>query len=143
MKYFTIQELTYSSTAVAKRIDNTPPPEIKVKLMALVNNCLDPIREKWGKPINVNSGFRCPTLNNDKDIKGVPTSQHTKGEAADITAGSPRENERLFNMIIAMRVAGEIEYDQLIDESGKSKIPYSWIHISYKSSGNRGQQLHL
>lgn len=140
-KYFTTDELTRSAIALKRKIDNTPPPDVKVKINTLITRCLDPIRERWGGPITVNSGFRCPVLN--RAVSGASSSQHMKGEAADITAGSPRENDRLFNMIVAMRVAGEIEFDQLIDESGKSKIPYSWIHISYTAGKNRRQILHL
>lgn len=132
MKYFTIPELTASAKARALGIDNTPPPGVKVKLSNLINNLLDPIREKWGGPITVNSGYRCPTLN--KAVGGVPTSQHLRGEAADITVGSPAKNNQLFKMI----VDGGFDFDQLIDESG-----YSWIHISYSAGKNRHQILHL
>lgn len=130
-KYFTIQELTSSTAATTKRIDNTPPPNIKVKLTTLMNSCLDPIRELWGAPITVNSGFRCPELN--KVVGGAKDSQHMKGEAADITAGSPVKNKELFDKI----AASGIEFDQLLDEKN-----YSWLHISYKASGNRKQILH-
>ena len=132
MKYFTIPELTASAKARALGIDNTPPPGVKVKLSTLVNNLLDPIREKWGGPITVNSGYRCPTLN--KAVGGVPTSQHLRGEAADITVGSPAKNNQLFKMI----VDGGFDFDQLIDESG-----HSWVHISYSAGKNRHQILHL
>lgn len=132
MKYFTIPELTASAKARALGIDNTPPPGVKVKLSNLINILLDPIREKWGGPITVNSGYRCPTLN--KAVGGVPTSQHLRGEAADITVGNPAKNNQLFKMI----VDGGFDFDQLIDES-----EYSWIHISYSAGKNRHQILHL
>lgn len=132
MKYFTIAELTYSDKAQQKGIDNTPPPAIKVKLTSLINNLLDPIREAWGGPISVNSGYRCPVLN--KAVGGVPTSQHQKGEAADITVGSPELNRQLFDLI----TTGDFDFDQLIDESH-----YSWIHISFAAGKNRHQILHL
>lgn len=131
-KYFTVQELTRSPTATARGIDNTSPPEIKVKLTALANNLLDPIREMWGRPITVNSGFRCPVLN--KVVGGTTSSQHTKGEAADITTGSREGNRRLFEMI----AASALDFDQLIDEKG-----YSWLHISYRRGNNRRKLLHL
>jgi uncharacterized protein YcbK (DUF882 family) len=134
-KYFTKEELIRSNTATARGIDNTPPPAIAAKLAALANRLLDPIREMWGAPITVNSGYRCPVLN--KAVGGAAGSQHLKGEAADITAGSPVENRKLFNMIVAARERGEISFDQLIDESG-----YSWLHVSY-SGKNRNQILHL
>lgn len=136
MKYFTIAELTKSATADARGIDNTPPPEVRVKLSNLIHNLLDPIRERWGAPIYVNSGFRCPQLN--MIMPGAsPTSQHMKGEAADITAGSVEKNRRLFELIKAMAAEGVISFDQLIDEQG-----LSWIHVSHKAGGgNRGQIL--
>lgn len=130
-KYFSVNELTNSSVANQKKIDNTPPPQIKVKITSLINNLLDPIREQWAHPITVNSGFRCPVLN--KAVGGAATSQHMKGEAADITAGSPQKNKQLFELI----VASGLPFDQLIDEKG-----YSWLHVSYSAS-NRNQILHL
>lgn len=132
MKYFTIHELTHSDTAHQKGIDNTPPPAIKVKLTSLINNLLDPIREAWGGPITVNSGYRCPVLN--KAVGGASTSQHQKGKAADITVGSPELNQQLFDLI----AKGDFDFDQLIDESH-----YSWIHISFAAGKNRHQILHL
>lgn len=132
MKYFTVSELIRSDTAQQKGIDNTPPPAIKVKLTSLINNLLDPIREAWDGPISVNSGYRCPVLN--KAVGGVPTSQHQKGEAADITVGSPELNRQLFDLI----ATGDFDFDQLIDESH-----YSWIHISFAAGKNRHQILHL
>lgn len=132
MKYFTINELIRSDMALQRGIDNTPPPPIKIKLSNLINNLLDPIREAWGSPISVNSGYRCPVLN--KAVGGVPTSQHQKGEAADITVGSPALNRQLFDLI----AKGDFDFDQLIDESN-----YSWVHISYSAGKNRHAILHL
>ena len=132
MKYFTIHELIKSAEAVKRRIDNTPPPPVRVKLAGLIGNLLDPVRERWGKPITVNSGYRCPLLN--KTVGGAAGSQHVRGEAADITAGSPDENRKLFDCI----VSGGFDFDQLIDEKG-----YRWIHISYSAGENRKQILHL
>lgn len=82
MKYFTIAELTKSLTAIRRNIDNTPSEEIRRSLTALVDNILDPLREAYGKPIIVTSGYRCDKLN--KAVKGAASSQHVKGEAADI-----------------------------------------------------------
>lgn len=136
-KYFTIPELSASATAVKLGIDNTPPPDVRVKLTTLINNCLDPIREMWGKPIHVNSGFRCPTLN--KAVGGATSSQHMTGEAADITAGSPAKNKELFDMI----VKSGIEFDQLIAEGHKEGMPYKWLHVSYRAGNNRKNILYL
>lgn len=132
MKHFTIEELCASDTARARGIDNTPPSGVIVSLTALVDNLLDPIREKWGKPIIVNSGFRGEMQN--KAVGGAKTSQHLLGEAADIDTGHPVSNQRLFELI----AASNLPFDQLIDESN-----YKWIHISYRQGRNRKQILHL
>lgn len=79
----------------------------------------------------MNSGYRCPVLN--KAVGGVPTSQHQKGEAADLTVGSPELNQQLFDLI----AKGDFDFDQLIDESN-----YGWVHISYSAGKNRHKILH-
>lgn len=100
----------------------------------LMEKCLDPIREAWGNPIAVNSGYRSHALN--VAVGGSPTSQHLTGEAADITTGSVAGNRQLFDIIQNIGVS----FDQLIDEDN-----YRWIHIScrYNGKGNRRQVLHL
>lgn len=131
MKYFTIKELTKSSTAEAKGIDNTPTQEVERNLTALVDNVLDPLRAIYGKPITVNSGYRCPELN--RAVGGSATSDHVKGFAADITAGSKEENERLFNII-----KHNFHFSQLIDEKN-----FSWVHVSYNPNNLKNQTLKL
>lgn len=131
MKYFTLKELTRSATAEAKGIDNTPTPEVEKNLKLLVDNVLDKLREIYGKPITVNSGYRCPELN--KAVGGSKTSDHVKGFAADITGGSKEENERLFNII-----KHNFHFKQLIDEKG-----FSWVHVSYDPSNLKNQILKL
>lgn len=131
MKYFTIEELTKSSTATSKGIDNTPTQEIKDNLKELIEKVLDPLRELYGKPIYVNSGYRCPELN--KAVGGSNTSQHMTGCAADITAGSKEENEKLFNLI-----KDNLKFDQLIDEKN-----FQWVHVSYDKNRLRNQVLSL
>ena len=130
-EFFTKSELSRSDTARTLKIDNTPTPEASAALDALMWNVLDPIRRMWGKPIIVNSGYRCPELN--AAVGGSATSQHMKGEAADITAGDPTKNKELFDMI----AQSAIPFDQLIDEKG-----YRWIHVSYRPNGRRNV-LHL
>ena len=131
MKYFTIKELCKSSTATAKGIDNSPNSEIVNNLTQLVDNVLDPLRVKYGKPIIVTGGYRCPALN--KAVGGSKTSQHMLGLAADITAGSKSENKKLFDLIQQLK----LPFDQLIDEKN-----FNWIHVSY-SEKPRKQILHL
>ena len=136
MKHFTIAELCASDTARARGIDNTPPSGVTLALTTLIEKLLDPIREAWGGPITVNSGYRCQKLN--AAVGGAVTSQHLRGEAADITVGSPAQNKQLFELIVSLQKEGKIEFDQLIDESN-----YAWVHISYRQGRNRGQVLHL
>lgn len=131
-KYFTLGELCKSDVAVANRIENTPDNETIARINALMEECLDKVRSMWGKPIGVNSGYRSAELN--KAVGGAKNSQHLRGEAADITTGCKAHNKRLFEMICA----SNIEFDQLIDESG-----YKWLHISYCKDYNRKQVLHL
>ena len=126
MKYFTIRELTRSDTARWLGIDNTPPPSAVKALHDLVDHVLDPLREAWGGPIRVNSGYRCPELN--KAVGGTPSSQHQRGEAADITVGSSSRNRRLLVLIKELK----LPYDQLIDEKG-----CRWIHVSHRAGHNR------
>ena len=83
MKYFTIEEMTKSSTAKANGIDNTPSEEGVLKLQKLIEAVLDPLREWYGKPIKVNSGYRCEALNKAVGSK-AKKSQHLYGEAAEL-----------------------------------------------------------
>lgn len=132
MKYFTIEELCASDTAKAKNITNTPTEQHKDSLEKLVDNVLDKLREWYGKPIIVNSGYRGTELN--EVVKGSNTSQHCKGEAADIVASNRNDNAKLFNYI-----KENLPFDQLIWEKGDNSNP-SWIHVSY-SSRNRKEVL--
>ena len=127
--YFPNNELTDSETAKRLRIKNEPTKEQWINLFAIRDNVLNPLREKFGKPIRITSGFRSPELN--KSVGGKPTSQHTKGEAVDITAIDKADNKELFEL------CKTLEFDQLIDESN-----LTWIHISYKVP-NRKQILKL
>jgi len=152
-KYFSLAELTRSSAALRLGIDNTPPEAVAARLELLAARLLDPVRELWGAPLIVNSGYRCAELN--RAVGGAARSQHMEGEAADITTGSREGNRRLFVAIVEcaagdmggsgsmdgmgnMGDMGAIEFDQLIDEHG-----YSWLHLSYREGGNRHQILHL
>lgn len=132
MNYFTIAELCRSNTADRLGINNRCRQEHVANLTALVDNVLDPLRTWWGKPINVNSGYRCSQLN--AAIKGSKTSQHMSGQAADIDTGDRQQNKLLFEYI-----RKNLPFDQLIDESN-----FAWVHISYRADGkNRGQILKL
>ena len=96
-KYFTIAELCNSDTADRRGIINRLPKEYLQNVQGLINHVLDPLREWYGKPIYVNSGYRCPELN--KAVGGVENSYHVSGCAADIDARSYEENKKLFEYI--------------------------------------------
>lgn len=132
MKHFTIEELCRSSVAQVRRIANKPDTQQVKALTALVDNVLDPLRERFGRPIIVSSGFRSKDLNGA--VGGSKTSQHMKGEAADIYAGTKQGNRELFELIRKY-----LPFDQLINEND-----FSWVHVSYRADGkNRGQILKL
>ena len=130
-KYFTINELTKSSTAQRLHINNNPTQEVKDNLNALIDNVLDPLRELYGKPIIVNSGYRSFKLN--KAVGGAKNSQHLVGQASDIrTVQNTKEsNKELFDLI----KNSKLPFDQLINE-----YDYNWVHVSY-SPRNRRQVL--
>lgn len=130
MEYFTFNELCKSDTAYRLAIDNTPPKAVKSCLAALTDNILDPLRKAWGKPIYVNSGYRCPALN--KAVGGVASSQHLLGQAADITTHNIVDNARLFQLVQNLG----LPFDQLIWEKGDHSGP-SWIHVSYSPRHRR------
>lgn len=135
MKWFKIEELMRcyrvddrcKECKLVQRAERAPNG-VEENLRALVEVVLDPAREALGKPITVNSGFRCPLHN--AAVGGVPNSQHLRGEAADVSAGSPEENLRLGKIIEENGV-----FDQLIYEKCDAKGRPRWIHVSYKKNG--------
>lgn len=124
---FTLKELTDSNTAVKLGIDNTPPGDVVPKLQALAVNVLQPLRNWYGKPICISSGYRCPRLN--VAVGGSKTSQHLRGEAADIDIkGDLTAGRKMFEYI-----KNNLVFDQLIWEHDKGGC--YWVHVSYKSTG--------
>ena len=138
MRYFSIGELCQSNVADLKGIPNHANTYQRMNLEKLILRVLDPIRSLYGKPIYVNSGFRSERLNDL--VGGAKNSQHLQGKAADITAGNPKENKKLWDVIMFLFQEGDIEFDQLINEKPINGEP-SWIHISYNEDNNRCQVL--
>ena len=132
MKYFTVKELCKSDTAQKYAIDNTIPESLLPNLEKLVDEALDPIREKWGHPIRVNSGYRSPTLN-AKLKNASKTSAHMRGLAADLNAGSPKSNRELYKMIKSMVQHKELVLDQCINEC-RGGSAWQWIHIGLREN---------
>ena len=134
MKHFSIRELSRSETASRKVINNTPNSAIGSALTVLIDDVLDPLREKWGAPIIVTSGYTCPALN--RAIGGASGSQHTKGEAADIRtlSDSREDNMKLLKCLLD----SGIEFDQVIAENVDGAGRPDWIHVSFtRSRANR------
>lgn len=137
MNHFTISELIRSKTAIDKKIWNGANREQEDNLIALVAAVLDPVREKYGKPIHVSSGFRCPQINGalPNSSKG---SQHMNGEAADIyTDAGPQGNFEIGQLIAKLG-----NFDQLIFEDvGKDNMLPMWIHVSWKRKGDNRREI--
>lgn len=129
---FTLEELTASATAKHHGIDNTPSAQEIVCLTALAQSVLQPLREWWGKPITIGSGYRSAALN--KAVGGVSNSQHMKGQAVDLFIdGDKAKGQRWFNYI-----RDHLPFDQLIWEHN-AKGTY-WVHVSFDPYGcNRKQ----
>lgn len=128
---FTLEELCRSDKACDLQIINqVTDAEHLNALRTLARTVLQPIRSMHGGPVRVTSGYRRPELN--KAVGGVPTSQHCKGEAADITVGSNEANKALFERV----ALSDIPYDQLILEFGGK-----WIHVSHKLNGAQRRQV--
>jgi len=124
--HITYNEATVSPTAIRFGIENIPTEHQLFAMRIVANACFEPLRNWYGKPIKINSFFRC-TLLNQKVGGSSPTSQHCKGEAIDLSAGSKEENKKLFDWCKANLV-----FDQLINE-----YDYTWIHISFRQGQNR------
>lgn len=131
MKYFTFRELLRSEIAIKNDIANMPflygEHHVYMNLEKLVDNLLDPIRERFATPVIVTSGYRCERLN--KLVNGVEDSQHREGKAADFYfAGfTPKEMTQAF-----FEIAKSYDFDQLIYYKKRH-----FIHISYNGDSNR------
>ena len=95
MKYFKFIEMVRSSKADELNIDNWPKDADIMDNIILTMECLDKMREDYGLPLYITSGYRCKELNNK--LKGSKTSQHMKGQAVDIQLGSVEKNKAFFN----------------------------------------------
>lgn len=129
-QYFTTQELCHSNTAIAKHIDNTPTKEVESNLKRLID-FLNPLREKWGSGIRINSGYRSPALN--KAVGGVATSAHTTGNAVDLCPINNKFDD--FCKFILNYLDATKSWDQcIIEQSGNSR----WVHFGLFN--NQGKQ---
>lgn len=137
MKHFTISELTYSSKAHELHIDNTPfALSIIDNLTNLGENLLDPIRDAWGAPIIITSGYRSDALN--KAVGGSKTSAHRFGLAVDVVPKDMADFDKFVAFV--KDFLKDKEYDQLIlEKKGGSR----WLHIGYKSADGKQRMQNL
>lgn len=125
-KNFSYSEFEESEVAEKAGITNViNTAKIRDSIKALATNVLQPLRDRLGKPMHVNSGYRCQELN--EAVGGVPTSQHMKGEAADIATDDPLELARLAKEL-------DLPYDQMI-------VYPTFVHFSHKLGGPQRKQV--
>ena len=129
-KNFTLDEMCRSTVARKKGIHNSPSVTAIKNLKALCENVLQPLRDRLGKPIVINSGYRSPLLN--RLIGGANGSQHVKGEAADIRCES-----MAYAKEIVLIIMEHLVFDQLILETKGKAV---WVHVSYRADGGNRQQ---
>lgn len=131
----TLQEVIKSNTAIKNGIDNNPTDEHLDNLVDIAEKVFQPLRDHFGVPIAVTSGYRSEELN--RRIGGSLTSQHSKGQALDLDADvfGGVTNSEIFDYIL-----NNLDFDQLIWEFGTGTQP-DWVHVSYKGEENRKQVL--
>lgn len=124
-KDFAWSEFTKSDTAARYHINNAITDwEVRDNIIALVKNILQPLRDEWGGPLFINSGYRCKELN--EKVGGVETSQHRKGQAADVGCSNPYELAKLAKEM-------RLDFDQM-------GLYDTFVHFSYRDDGeNRNQ----
>lgn len=136
--HLSLDEMTRSSTAKRLGIDNQPTPGHLNNLRLLANKVFEPLRQHFGKPIFITSGYRSKELN-----AAVPgssrTSQHCTGEAMDLDQDG--QHYGITNVMVFNYIKDHLVFDQLIWEYGTTQNP-DWVHVSYEStSGQRKQVL--
>jgi D-alanyl-D-alanine dipeptidase len=133
-KNLALAEVTRSETAKRKGISNMPTPEHIENFKKLAENVFQPIREHFGVPIHLSSGYRSKALNTA--VGGSLSSQHCTGEAIDIDMdGTSITNKQVFDFI-----KQHVNFDQMIWEFGTEANP-DWVHVSYESTGKQRKQV--
>ena len=130
-KHFTLAELTKSQTGARQGLDNTPTAAVEKNLKHLAVTILQPLRDKIGKPVVINSGYRSQAVNSA--VGGSATSAHRFGHAVDLIvpgyAGGDVKKLALY--IEKFLKDNKIAFDQLIFEYN------AWVHIGIKSGNNK------
>ena len=128
-----MEEFTASVRARKLGLNNIPGKLESSNLIKLCETILQPIRDRWARPLRITSGYRSPVLN--RLVAGACNSQHLTGEAADIVSD---DNNSLWKLIIHLIAEQEIEVGQLIDEKN-----LSWIHISLPNKAHKNEILKI
>ena len=134
-KNLSLQEMLKSRTATRLGLSNSPNEEHIKNMQALAENIFQPLRDYFGVPIHISSGYRSEALN--KAIGGSKSSQHCKGEAMDIDRDgySQPDNAQIFEYI-----KNNLDFDQMIWEFGTQRNP-EWVHVSHKRDGKNRAEL--
>jgi len=131
-----LSEVTRSESAKRNQISNMPTPEHIENFKALAEKIFEPIREHFGVPIHISSGYRSKELN--AKIGGSATSQHCKGEAIDIDMDGSTNG--VTNKMVFDYIKDNLPFDQLIWEFGNDQN-CDWVHVSYNKQTQRKQVL--
>ena len=133
-KNFTLAEMVKSDTALRHDMDNTPGEKEIESLKRLAEKVLQPVRDSYQKGVKVNSGYRAPAVN--QKVGGSPTSDHCKGQAADI------EIPGVANADLAKWITENLDFTQVILEFYTPGVPDSgWVHVSYDPENLKKQVL--
>jgi len=129
-KDLTLFEMIRSELAKRKGVSNEPTPEHIENMKVLAEKVFQPIRDHFGVPIYISSGYRSAALN--KKIGGAKNSQHLTGEAMDIDMDG--SGSKVTNVEVFRYIRDNLSFDQLIWEFGNNVAP-DWVHVSYNASG--------
>lgn len=136
-KYVSLAEVIRSDTAKRKGISNSPTPEHQENLVVVCEEVFDKVREHFGVPIFISSGYRSAALN--KAIGGSATSDHNLGRALDLDQDG--HGNGVTNMDVFKFIKDNLEFDQLIAEGSNGAGDMNWVHVGYRKGNNRKQIL--
>ena len=149
-QHFALNEFTRSATAIANGIDNSldlakaDDRKVAENLQYLCQTVLEPLREHFGMPVVISSGYRCKELN--RVVGGVRNSQHLTGEAADIQPLAPVSAGFACSSSLPLSetlkqwfhfIQDNCRFDQLILETQGGR---QWIHVSTCRNDSRNRQ---
>lgn len=135
-EHLSLAEVTRSETAKRRGISNMPTDAHLANFKLLAEKVFEPIRNHFGKPIHISSGYRSAALN--KAVGGASSSQHCSGEAIDIDMDGSAHG--ITNKMVFDYIKDNLQFDQLIAEFPEKGNP-SWVHVSYESTGKQRKQI--